>query len=451
MWYSRTSFNRSLCFLIILGWFGTLAHAAKPNFVIFFADDLAYGDLSSYGHPTINTPHIDGLARDGLQLTSFYSGAAVCSPARAALLTGRYPLHAGMPRNTGPGSDVHMDRDQIILPQILRKAGYASMAVGKWHLGHQDASLLPVGRGFDRFYGLPYSNDMIKPWVQTDLPMHLYDDADPVEEVGHEQDHLTVRYTETAVSFIEEQADSNTPFLLYLAYSMPHLPVHAAPERQGTSTAGRYGDVIETIDWSVGQVLEMLDQAGIADNTLVVFTSDNGPWHNLPKRMLAAGNERWHSGNAGPLKGAKGSTHEGGFRVPGLFRFPGVIAAGSRSPEMASTIDLFPTLAHLAKVEIPDDHALDGHNLLPFLQGKEPSPRTEFLYSQGSLFEAVRHGPWKLRIGGREPEIELYHLDRDPSEMYNVAERYPERVAELRDALKARAAHFGAGLRELAE
>ncbi len=432
-----------LCFLQL-----TLS-ATPPNVIVLFADDLGYGDLSCYGHPTIRTPYLDQMAAEGLRLTSFYSGADVCSPARAALLTGRYPIHAGMPHNTGPGSDRHLPKNQILIPQILQGQGYVSKAIGKWHLGHQDASLLPVGRGFDHFFGLPYSNDMIRPWVNTDEPMYMFRDGEPLEKVGHEQSHLTKAYTEEALAFIRKQVKSETPFFIYLAYSMPHLPVHAPPERQGTSTAGRYGDVIETIDWSAGQIMDELRQLGIEHNTLVVFTSDNGPWHNLPDRMLAEGNERWHSGTAGHLRGAKTTSYEGGSRVPGIFWWPGTIPSGRTSSAMASTIDLLPTAAALAGATLPQNHAVDGYNLLPFLMGRTDTPRKEFIYSRGAYFEAIRQGPWKLRIGGSNPQIELFHLDRDPSEMYNVANRYPEQVQHLQAALQERAAHYQADLREL--
>ncbi|MCB1122829.1 MAG: sulfatase [Verrucomicrobiae bacterium] len=421
---------------------------AKPNFVVLFADDMGYGDLSCYGHPTIHTPDLDRMAAEGIRLTSFYAGAAVCSPSRAALLTGRYPIHAGMPTNTGPGSDKHLPEDQVLIPQILKPAGYQSMAVGKWHLGHQRDDLMPTGRGFDHFLGLPYSNDMIKPFVQTDEPLYLFKDANAQEEGGHDQNYLTVRYTEAAVSFIETSAKARNPFFLYLAYSMPHLPVSTVPEREGRSPAGLYGDVIQTIDWSAGRILETLKNLGLDDNTLVVFTSDNGPWQNLPDRMLQAGNERWHSGNAGHLHGAKTTSWEGGPRVPGIFRWPGVIPPGRISSEMASTIDILPTLANAAEAKLPARHPLDGHDLLPFLKGEAASPRTEYLYTVGEYFEAIREGVWKYRRAGKDSPPQLFHLGRDPSEMYNVIDRYPDIAEQLRKKLEDKARNYGASLRE---
>lgn len=435
------------CPWILLLFSAATLSADRPNIVVLFADDLGYGDLGCYGHPTIQTPHLDQMAAGGLRLTSFYAGAAVCSPSRAALLTGRYPIHAGMPNNTGPGSEVFLPHDQVLLPEILKTAGYQSMAVGKWHLGHQEPSLLPVGRGFDGFFGLPYSNDMIQPWVNTEDPMYLYRNADPIEEMGHNQEYLTLRYTEAAISFIQEQEQAGTPFFLYLAYSMPHLPIKTIPERMGRSPAGLYGDVIQMIDWSAGAILRELKSLGIQDNTLVIFTSDNGPWQNLPERMLAGGNEPWDVGLAGPLRGFKGTSSEGGPRVPGIFYWPGVIPSCQVSSEMASTIDFLPTFAHLAGAEIPEGHAIDGFNLMPFLLGKTPSPRTEYLYSSRDFFDGVRQGPWKYRHVPWEEGAELYHLGRDPAEKYNVVDRYPEIVEKLHHRLVEAAKSYGARLR----
>ena len=436
-----------ICLILCIAISGLTAQSAdKPNFIVLFADDMGYGDLSSYGHPTTRTPHLDRMAAEGVRLTSFYCGAPVCSPSRAALLTGRYPIHAGMPRNTGPGSDVHLPKAQTLIPQLLKPVGYETMAVGKWHLGHQNDDVMPTGRGFDDFFGLPYSNDMIKPWVQTDRPMYLYKGTTELEEVGHDQHYLTVRYTEAAVSFIQNSAKNRKPFFLYLAYSMPHLPVMTMHERSGRSAGGHYGDVIETIDWSAGRILQELDELGIDKNTLVVFTSDNGPWHNLPDRMLQAGNERWHTGNAGLLRGSKGSTYEGGLRVPGIFRWPSVIPKGRVSSEMASTIDLLPTIA--AAVGANVSKKIDGYDILPFLKGESPSPRNEYYFSQSDFFEAVRQGPWKYRLRTSAEEAELYHVDRDPSEMYNVIDRYPDIAQNLDKALRAKAKLIGAKLRD---
>jgi len=394
---------------------------------------LGYGDLGCYGHPLIRTPHLDKMARDGVRLTSFYVGAPVCSPSRASLLTGRYPVRCGMPGNTGPGSDRHLPESEITIADMLKARGYRTMAVGKWHLGHQRPELLPTGRGFDSWYGLPYSNDMRKPWVQTDEPLQLYRDTEPIEHPVN-QDTLTERYTDEAVKFIE--ASDDAPFFLYLAHSMPHLPVRTSERFRGASDGDLYGDVIETIDWSVGRIRRTLEEKGIADNTLVIFTSDNGPWLDLPERMLHEGVERWHGGSPGPLRGAKGTTYEGGFRVPMIACWPGHIPPDTRNAHVATTMDVLPTLAALSGATFPGDRTLDGCDILPLLQGKTESPHEYFYYFRGDHLQAVRHGDWKLRRETPNAEVELFHLGRDPRELYNVAGAHPEVVQHLADRMR---------------
>jgi len=399
-----------------------------PNIVLIFADDMGYGDLGCYGHPLIKTPHLDQMARDGVRLTSFYAAAPVCSPSRAALLTGRYPVRCGMPGNTGPGSDKHLPESELTIANLLKSRGYRTMAVGKWHLGHQRPEVLPTGRGFDAWYGLPYSNDMRNPFMQTDEPLKLYRDTEPVEYPVN-QNTLTERYTEEAVNFIE--AGDEAPFFLYLAHSMPHLPVSTSEQFEGKSDGGLYGDVIETIDWSVGCIREALAKKGVSDNTLIMFTSDNGPWLDLPDRMLNENVERWHGGSPGPLRGAKGSTWEGGMRVPMIACWPGHIPAGTRNAQVASTMDILPTLAGIAGVTPPQDRTLDGKDILPLLRGEADSPHKCFYYFRGERLEAVRQGNWKLRRENEDAEIELFHLGCDPRELYNVAETHPKLVKEL--------------------
>lgn len=430
-------------------WLATAAAAAAaraqtpprpPNFVILFADDLGWGDLGCYGHPLIRTPHLDRMAAGGARFTSFYAAAPVCTPSRAGLLTGRYPIRAGQPGNTGPDTVGGLPLSEILLPQVLKPLGYSTMAIGKWHLGFQPAEYLPVGRGFDHWLGLPYSNDMIPPWVKTQRPLRLYRGAEAVQEVK-DQDELTPLYTEEAVRFI--RANRERPFLLYLAYSMPHLPVSAPARVRGRSRGGLYGDVIETLDWSAGEIRRTLEEAGLAGDTLVVFTSDNGPWHNLPARMLAGGVEPWHTGSAGPLRGAKGTTWEGGPRVPGIFWRPGRIRPQTVL-EMASTLDLFPTLVSMAGGRLPEGRVYDGFDLTATLERGQPSPRREFFYCLDKRLEGVRQGPWKLRHApGGAPE--LFHLERDVSERYDVSAREPELTARLAARLKDFAREVGAG------
>lgn len=407
--------------------------ASSPNVIIIFADDMGYGDLGCYGNPVIKTPHLDKMALDGVRLTSFYAAAPVCSPSRAALLTGRYPVRCGMPGNTGPGSDKHLPESEITIANMLKDKGYRTMAIGKWHLGHQRPELLPTGRGFDSWYGLPYSNDMRTPFVQTNEPLKLYRDTEPIE-YPVDQTTLTERYTEEAVKFIEVAEEK--PFFLYLAHSMPHLPVSTSEKFLDKSDGGLYGDVIETIDWSVGRIRETLEAKGIAENTLLVFTSDNGPWLDLPDRMLNENVERWHGGSPGPLRGAKGTTYEGGMRVPMIACWPGHIPAGTRNAHVASTMDLLPTIAGISGAALPKDRILDGSDILPLLSGTAESPHEYFYYFRGDRLEAVRHGVWKLRKEGASAETELFHMENDPRELYNVADAHPDIVSALMERMK---------------
>jgi len=417
----------------------------KPNIVIFFADDMGYGDLGCFGSPNIRTPHIDKLANEGIKLTSFYVAGPVCTPSRAGLMSGRYPIHT-LPGNLGPNSKNGFPAEELIIPEVLKGAGYKSMAIGKWHLGYAKKELLPTARGFDHFYGLPYSNDMIRPWVNTDIPLKLYIDDKPVKTVNYDQESLTVDYTKEAIKFIKE--NKNSPFLLYIPYSMPHLPISTTDDFIGKSAGGFYGDVIETIDWSVGEIMKNLEKMGIDDNTLVIFTSDNGPWHQLPDRMLQRGVRPWHQGTTGPLHGSKGSTYEGGMRLPGIFYWKGTIPAGLVSSDIATTMDIFPTLIEIAGAKIPKGKEFDGVNILPFLKGIAVSPRDTFYYFRGRVLEAVRVDEWKLRYSNhRKPGVrqndavtpELYNLKDDPGENYNMAELYPNTVKYLMGVMKKKA------------
>lgn len=405
-----------------------------PNIIIIFADDLGYGDLSCYGHPTIVTKHIDKMAREGIRFTSFYATASVCTPSRASLLTGRYPIR-NLPHNLGPESKTGLPLSEITIADVLKKEDYSTMAVGKWHLGHMEG-YLPTSRGFDQFYGLPYSNDMILPWCpwlsETDT-LFLYENEKKLQEIGFDQGNLTVNYTNQAVKFIEENASK--PFFLYFAQSMPHLPISTSEEFLGKSKGGLYGDVIETIDWSVGQIMKTLKEKGIDENTIVVFTSDNGPWQNLPERMLQKGVEHWHAGTAGLLRGAKMSTYEGGFRVPAIMRWPGHIEEGITTSKTANTMDLFTTLIGATGAEPPKEIQIDGRDIMPLLLGDEPKNQEPFFYLKGKKLEAVRKGSWKLR-NTEDDGLQLFNLDRDPSEYYNVAEYEIEIVKDLQSEMK---------------
>jgi arylsulfatase A len=299
-----------------------------------------------------------------------------------------------------------------------------------------------------------YSNDMIPPWVGTDKPLELFRDAEPIERPV-DQTTLTERYTEEATRFI--RSSGNSPFFLYLPHSMPHLPVLTSERFRGTSQGGHYGDVIETIDWSMGQILETLKDEGIDDNTMVVFTSDNGPWLDLPARMLAGGVEPWHAGSPGPLRGWKGNTYEGGQRVPCIARWPGRIPAGQMTAELGSAMDLYTTIIETAGGRVPDDRVVDGRNLMPMLTDGQPSPHDEFFYCRGDNLEGMRDGKWKLRLSrhvrddlaeGEPVTPELFNLADDVSERYDLAEAHPEIAARLESRLRAFGQELGAKMAE---
>jgi arylsulfatase A-like enzyme len=444
---ARASAHALLCGVIIVvtqAGAGRAQQPVRPNFVVFLTDDQGYADLSSYGHPTISTPTLDQMARDGIRLTSFYA-APSCTPSRAQFLTGRYSVRSGELVPTGPGSPVGLPDREITLAEALKAQGYRTGMLGKWHLGDfpNHPEFNPTLHGFDYFLGLPYSHDYREPFVQNAPPVPLYRGTDQIERPV-DANMLTQRYTEEAVRFIRESR--GRPFFLYVAYNMPHLPVGVPPKFEGKSRAGRYGDAIEEIDWSVEQVLQALKDAGADRSTMTVFFSDNGPWANATARSFQETQSLWDVGWAGLLRGTKGTTWEGGMRVPAIIRWPDGIPAGRVSAEMASELDLFPTFVHLAGGGVPADRPMDGYDLLPWLQGRAASPRRELFYLQGARPEAVREDAWKLRIeapaarGGAAASsvaAELYNLDRDPGERLDVANEHPDIVARLRGRLEA--------------
>ncbi len=424
-----------------------VAAETRPNFIVIYADDLGYGDLGCYGHPMIRTPHLDRMAAEGMRFTQFYSAAEVCTPSRAALLTGRYPIRNGMChsqfrvlRNNAAGG---LPREESTLAEVLKQRGYATGMVGKWHLGHLPEHL-PPHHGFDEYFGMPYSNDM-QPAPDAPKGREKFFAENPdywrtplirgtnIIEPRPDQRLLTRRYTEEAVRFI--RAHKRGPFFLYFAHTFPHVPLFASAEFRGKSPAGFYGDVIEELDWSVGQVLDAVRAQGLAKRTLVVFSSDNGPWLIF----------NHHGGSAGPLREGKGSTWEGGMRVPGIFWWPGRIPAGVVQREVAATLDVLPTFARLAGAPLPPV-TLDGVDISPLLLGKGRVERDAFFYYRGDELFAARQGEWKAHFitrsgyGPDKPETHnpplLFHLGEDVGERFDRAAEHPEVLERITQAVQ---------------
>ena len=419
--------------------------AGRPNVVVIFADDLGYGDLSSYGHPTIRTPNLDRMATEGVRLTSYYAAAPACTASRAALLTGRYAIRTGLSWVLGPHAKEGLQDQEITLAEALRARGYRTAAIGKWHLGHLP-KYLPTRHGFDSFLGIPYSNDMDKA-ARGDAPIPLLRDTTVVEQPV-DQATLTRRYTDEAIRVIRESR--GRPFFVYLAHSMPHLPIHASPEFRGRSRAGLYGDVVEEIDGSAGRIMETLRELGLERNTILVFASDNGPWHNYPAayRQLY-GSLPSHVGSAGHLRASKGTTYEGGMRVPGIVRWPEAIPAGRVSSEMVTAMDLHATLLKAAGAGVPADRPFDGRDALPILRGEGSAMGRPFYYFRDRSLEAVRLDRWKLRIAagdsaGPAAAAELFDLEADPGERFDLAAEHPEMVERLRARMHAFGREIGA-------
>ena len=428
----------------------------RPNIVIILADDLGYGGLSCYGQTKYSTPHLDRMAAEGARLTQFNCPASFCAPTRASLLTGRYPFRCGMTSNPAPdGGDVahklHLPETEVLLPQLLQKAGYSTSMIGKWHLGHAEPQWLPTHRGFGSYFGIPYSNDM--------RPVALFEGDKRIEYPVIQAD-LTKRYTEHAIDFIDKHRD--TPFFLYLAHAMPHKPLAASEAFYKKSSAGLYADTVIELDWGVGQVLSKLKETGLDEKTLVIFSSDNGATFG---------------GSTGGLRGMKGSTYEGGYRVPLIARWPGHIPVGHTSPEPAIMMDLFATAMDVANVRPPENIAIDGRNILPLFTSDAKSPHPAVFGHKQTKLATVRDVRWKLHVlspgiglasinkpdqkyidprgpdgvtilapyeqsetsehpgvqTGDAPKVmQLFDLQTDPSEQKDVAGQYPDVVARLK-------------------
>jgi len=444
----QTALFAALAFLLACPTKARAATPSKPNIVIILTDDQGYADAGAYGSRGFKTPNLDRMAREGIRFTDFHVPQPVCSASRAGLLTGCYPNRVGIHGALGPEARIGLNTNEMTLAKLVKQKGYVTGMVGKWHLG-RPAPLLPIHQGFDSYFGLPYSNDMwplhpeARPGAYPPLPLI---EGDQVVQDGltHEdQCQLTTRYTGRAVNFIETNKDR--PFFLYVAHSMPHVPLHVSDKFSGKSKSGIYGDVIMEIDWSVGEILAALKRCNLDRNTVVLFLSDNGPW-------LSYGT---HAGSALPFREGKGTVWEGGTRVPFIARWPGTIPAGKVCREMAMSIDLFPTIAGWVNAELPPTK-IDGLDIGPLLLAKKgarnPHDAYFFYYGVNEL-QAVRSGSWKLvfphqyrTLGGRPGRrdgipikydqvklaaSELYDLAKDKEERFNVAARHPDVVHRL--------------------
>lgn len=400
----------------------------KPNFVVILADDLGYGDIGAFGASDIRTPNIDRMASQGIKFTEFYSPSPVCSPTRFGLLTGRFPRRQGIDGVFFPESFNGIPAEEVTIAEALKTSGYATGIVGKWHLGHHKP-FLPLQNGFDEYFGIPYSNDM---------QGQAYLRGNEVETYNPDQHYLTQKYTDEALKFIDKHKE--TPFFLYLPHNMPHVPLYASPNFEGKSKRGLYGDVIEELDWSVGEVLKSLEKNGIADNTIVVFTSDNGPW-------LAFDVE---GGSAGPLREGKQTTFEGGQRVPTIFYWPAMIKTAVVNNNLATHLDILPTFLKLAGVaEGVAKNTLDGEDISPVLLGTGNRKGDEFIYYYNGQVQAYRKGDWKLKLpykgnhgilGVKDVAAHdtlLFNLKQDVGETQNLLSNNPAKAKELLKGLEA--------------
>ncbi|MBD3673090.1 MAG: sulfatase [Planctomycetaceae bacterium] len=406
--------------------------AAPPNFILIFCDDLGYGDIGCFGSEKHRTPNIDRLAAEGMKLTSFYSTCGVCTPSRSSLMTACYPRRVNMHESARkewvlfPLARKGLNPKETTIAEVLKTKGYATACIGKWHLGDQKP-FLPTEQGFDKYFGIPYSNDMGSQQRKQNPPLPLLA-GKTVIEAPVDQNTITQRYTEQAVNFITENKDR--PFFIYLPHTMPHNPVHASDRFRGKSANGGYGDSVEEIDWSTGEILKTLQKLNLDEQTLILFTSDNG----------AA--SRWGGSNK-PLSGFKGSTMEGGMRVPCVVRWPGRIPAGSSFDQTVSTIDLLPTFAEFADAKAPPKSHIDGISIADILTGQsKATPHDAYYYYFRDALQAVRSGPWKLHLArtvkprnkpARVVPAKLYNLEDDIAESNNVIDDHPDVVKKLEE------------------